>query len=445
MLGRHDQFALTRGPVTEDILNRMFGDQPPGTLFLCGDYSDATNEIANKFTRHCIKKILNRTGLAQRMPHYCRLAERSLCDNHVSYDFDLDTGEHFEQTGKQINAQPMGKILSFVCLCILNFAVCSLSMDLEDNYLPLHKKKLLVNGDDCVFTLKCFHNWEGIAAIPGLHNSIGKTFHVSHFIEINSISFLRGGNGLFTVVPYVNWGLMKGLVRSMANSVEDKLNRDLRDNVSLERLVGFGANHRMLVQSFPDLYVCLTDLFLKFNRPLLRHKMLGVSWFLPEWLGGLGLAVNPRVPQLSPFERQVAGVIYANYEILKVRKLSLEPDWLLYRQADAMIEQLVGHFDLHEVYLDDAWLLQEDFKSLREANLEVRGRFVELLWRTETANFFQKVIFGELNIARGLFANMRARKRAIEFLNNNKSDLLEWKRLWTEKQERLRPICLVAQ
>jgi len=116
--------------------------------------------------------------------------------------------------------------------------------------------------------------WEGISAQAGLSPSIGKCYYSDQWLQINSENFLYS-SGEFVSCPYINFSL-----------TSDKQSR----GNEVRHWTGLGAAARAFVEGFDDKEAeRLLTIFLRRQKPLLEQAPAGISWWLPEHLGGLGL------------------------------------------------------------------------------------------------------------------------------------------------------------
>lgn len=92
---------------------------------------------------------------------------------------------------EQADGQLMGSILSFPILCLANLGVYLASVD--DRELSLREKleRVLINGDDILFTCEDWrYNWFGtLGASVGLSLSVGKSYLHGVYANVNSTSF----------------------------------------------------------------------------------------------------------------------------------------------------------------------------------------------------------------------------------------------------------------
>jgi hypothetical protein len=122
-----------------------------------------------------------------------------------------------------------------------------------------------------------------VTRAAGLESSVGKTYFSNSFAVINSSHFDFKPEKGWVERKYVNMGLVLGVDRSSASA---------RDKDKDYRLVsGLGPKHRELKRACPaELWDAVNQLFHYYNMDLL--KTYKGPWYLPEWLGGLGLVPN---------------------------------------------------------------------------------------------------------------------------------------------------------
>jgi hypothetical protein len=279
VLRKQRTFQLIGKPVTEEIILNVLGrDLKQGEQYLSGDYEAATDNLKS-WVSNCI---------ADTMADELKLAaiERKLLVRSL-------TGHIFENKLPQIRGQLMGSITSFPVLCIANAAMCRWALELAfRKKILLRDAPLLVNGDDCAMRgpEELYRFWHAITSAAGLIESIGKTYLTPNFVDINSTSFLRGESHSivgasgkkrqcpFWLTRYVNIGLLRGLKRSGVVGLSDL--SDAANNV--------GARARELMDYTPQRLQesCMRE-FISYHKDLMSKTHC--PWYVPEWLGGLGL------------------------------------------------------------------------------------------------------------------------------------------------------------
>jgi hypothetical protein len=200
-------------------------------------------------------------------------------------------------------------------LCIANAALCRLSLEEADfnviKYRLVDKPypgsgriaPLLINGDDCLLRgrkTRLRNCWEAFCALAGLNSSVGKTYFSDSFCTINSTIFeWNPETSWWTERKYVNLGLMMGRKRMGAGC-----NKDFNPQVGIHQL---GTICRELKRSCPtELWPVVKKRFIYYNMKELSS--FPIPWFLPEWLGGVGLPVD-HPDEISVVDRKCATII----------------------------------------------------------------------------------------------------------------------------------------
>jgi hypothetical protein len=307
VLKDHPCFQLIGRPVTEEVLMDRFGDQPPGSVFVSVDYSDATDGLMSWASEWCMRCVAECSGLSD---FDLEVATAALTGHTLLY---TENGQFVAR--KQTNGQLMGSPVSFPILCLINAAVCRAAMeapmsrdwgDLVDeplaDYQPplsLREAPLLINGDDGLFVQEnawVYSSWISDAKQLGLNDSPGKTYVSAEFVQINSKLFTVGAwtrpslvTGLpvstlvFSHVPYVNFGYLSPF------DPKGGRERDYQDLPALAEgfLDGFSGKLRDAMMTW----------FLRSHRGLLQRIPQGMSYWLPAHLGGLGLPITRKLSE----------------------------------------------------------------------------------------------------------------------------------------------------
>jgi hypothetical protein len=246
------------------------------------DYKGATDSIDPYYSDIAVKSISEHVKLP---PFLTTLFHRSLTGHNMSIDpillsrmgFPMDLCPLIPQKWGQL----MGSVMSFIILCILNFAVLRATWEIDHGETVIAKlAPVIVNGDDGGLpgSDSVMHIWKGVSSLVGFQPSVGKVYWSKNYINMNSTGY-RLKNGSLKQIPYVNMGLVTGLKRSGGSvSVLDEAD------------ISVGARHHELMKN------CINDLdfrgrvhglFSKYNKPIL--KAFELPWFIPENLGGYGL------------------------------------------------------------------------------------------------------------------------------------------------------------
>nr|UQB76052.1 RNA-dependent RNA polymerase [Flumine narna-like virus 48] len=338
VLSKHPVFELTGRTIDSDYIQSRLGKRlATNQRFLSVDYSDATNEIHSWCSEVAAVEICEVLGLSR---DFEILLLRSLTGHTLEYE-----GERADQQTGQL----MGSITSFIFLCIVNASICRWSIELDqDKCKMLRDCPLAINGDDAVFRVTDFGKdcWEKIARCAGMSPSIGKVYFSSSFLNMNSATFTFDAEGheceyspmwtvvprkYFTMVPFINMGLLSGFTRSSTGEVSSSF--------SGTKDPSLGARCRELVGTAPD---SLSEkLIAKFVSTFSDQlKAFPIPWFVPEHFGGCGLptagrfsprkdvlqvaAKMLRYPELYPLPSIPRNVPWRTWELAK--KLSPLPE-----------------------------------------------------------------------------------------------------------------------
>jgi hypothetical protein len=328
-LRRHPAFRLIGEPVTEQyVLDRMGLNLKTGEYYLSGDFKAATDNLKSWVSNAVSSALAKCLGFT---PTEAELFTRAL------------TGHIFEDGRPQTTGQLMGSIASFPVLCIANAAVCRWALEVATGRVyTLADAPLMINGDDCALRgpKALYGIWQRITRWVGLEESVGKTYFSKNFVNINSTNFERkqdpfeitytrpdgrriARHTALKQTRYVNIGLMTGLKRS-GTSVGLNDQDDPRSNI--------GTRARELARLAPDRCkkVVMRE-FIERHRDILEKTRL--PWYIPEWLGGIGLPIGEWGAP-SELDLRLARAILLNWA--KRRPISLahkEASWSTWKLA----------------------------------------------------------------------------------------------------------------
>lgn len=289
-LKSHPVFKLIGEPVSVDDLLPRLGYLFPGEAWLSGDYSDATNQLNPRLSELAWDSICR----ICEVPNALWLLGRRVLTGHLLV-VDKKKGLVSEQAWGQL----MGSIISFPILCIVNAAVCRLSIKHDlGREVRLLDCPLLVNGDDCLFKVSeaGLNAWKTFGTMAGLSPSVGKVYFSKSFCNINSTFFryYQRREEPFTRVPVIRLGLVMGMKRSIAEIEHDEPLLNLLGN-GVEWDSSLGARHRALMFECPE--KCKERVHKKFltkNSSLLEAASdYMMPWYIPECYGGVGLQPLP--------------------------------------------------------------------------------------------------------------------------------------------------------
>jgi hypothetical protein len=249
---------------------------------------------------------------------------------------------------------------------------------LVDRYIESYENaRLLINGDDCVFPGKIelmFNNWKKITGFGGLESSVGKTFRSRKFLTINSCQYSYAESRhnweddvdqevpefSYTLIKYVNMGLIYAQTKSGKRG---------------KPFYRLGSIHRDLADTCPDeLFATASRLFRKEASKKKYHRIIDpktkshkrdrngkkikvetlfssmldaqVPYYLPEWLGGLGLVPdkeilsNLRTSEQTGFDLEAAAFIRKNMHVgcIRPRTFKQKPMWQFHSLVDKRLE-----------------------------------------------------------------------------------------------------------
>jgi hypothetical protein len=329
-LQTHKTFELTGTPVTTKIVNRRMGKLRTGEFFCSADYKNATNEMMSWASETVVHAISNEIALpTEERKLFLKAMTRHVLEHP-------ETGE----LKPQLHGQLMGSVVSFIVLCVVNAAICRTAIETSQGrvgQMSLDDCRMLINGDDAVFRVNDigYRNWERIAAFVGMKPSIGKVYLSKHFLNINSTTFNYREDGFeevafddskkpetvrFQHVKSVNLGLMFGMKRSGGKT----------DAVD-EGPTSLGARARTLISDAPPgLGEVLLKKFIHENKPALTT--VNLPWFLPEYLGGVGL---PNVGKYcaDDLTLRLARKVHEHPDMFRLPTKPLDTPWKTWQYA----------------------------------------------------------------------------------------------------------------
>lgn len=482
-LSHFPQFLCWR-PVDSCILVRVLGRKGPGEVYVSGDYKAATNNLHPELSEFCIREIASVVNLpdsllemalnaATRHEVCFDAADRFVDESNLAFksrtywDFCLQMFP-YQQALKEYakgrkerfrNFSPspqdrmqelpaflslpqkwgqlMGSPVSFPVLCLINFAAISCSLH-EQTYLfgekvqrfpPVESEKIIVNGDDCVFSAnpRQIERWKDCTKYCGLELSVGKTYFASDWLIINSTLFrdrdrphpcvssiTKDHICRFSEVGFLNLSLMYGLPRSGSGEYDpsDVLTDPLRDGT-------MGSRLRKLISRLPtDVADFAYSAFMNDHKKRLppclpKHlpaHLLGmdlpergeskstddeilVSWFLIEnpQFSSVRPIFNRIDPFSSPFSRMKT---WLQRENIRFRDRTSSDDPTVFDQFFFSHSYMVGV---------DEWFFQTEHTNLEQQSmrLELYDSLIDEACRLWQDNFNEY-----LEVAREVYAGV---------------------------------------
>jgi len=220
-----------------------------------------------------------------------------------------ETCDNFEDT-QQVRGQLMGSVTSFPVLCLANYVLCRIAMEMNPKDWGL--RGLLINGDDCVFEAseEAYHRWRDYGSRMGLSPSPGKVDYLVGRLQMNSRVFVPSSiddlvylqdnqiySCLWRRVPVVLTGIATAQKRSSSEAVDVDLESidygsSLKD--FLKELEGLSNEHLVRARTYFD--KTFTSAVLSAYKNAMLEGWTGLRnlpFNIPNEYGGLGL---PGVP-----------------------------------------------------------------------------------------------------------------------------------------------------
>jgi len=303
-LKRHQVFSLIGRYVLPDDIQWCLGDLEDGEVAVSGDYQASTDNLHSWVSETLLDQLLICLG-ENATDEDLVLSPKDFFQSLRTLCLKALTKHTFSHNGlkPQKEGQLMGSIISFPFLCLANAALCRRSMEVSDrkvyNLYGSRCVPLLVNGDDCLFKGRdgrIRQIWEAMASHAGLSSSVGKTYFSRDFCTINSTIF-EWSVTQWVERKYINLGLLHGQKRSVVSGSSSMNQPEAQ----------LGVLARELKRSCPPrLWPSVKNRFISLNSIAL--KTYQVPWFVPEWLGGLGLPCD-HYDEISLLDRKACTLI----------------------------------------------------------------------------------------------------------------------------------------
>jgi hypothetical protein len=402
ILRQHPTFKFIGQPINwADVQKSLGKNLKDNEIFLSGDYSMATDLIYSWASETVAREIADCIQLSA--------VEKELFLISLTGHL-IENPENELEFKEQARGQLMGSITSFPVLCIINAAMCRWALEITNNKpMQLKQCPLMINGDDNAIKAdrSIIEIWRGTTQIVGFQESLGKTFFSRNFVEMNSTTFIYEPEGTDTLrenddgtkfvtqqhyfqVPFVNFGLIYGMKRSSART-------NLSGKEGNRRSEGtIGARARELLNTCPiNLQESSYRLFIKENKEAL--SLHNIPWFIPEWLGGLGLPCTEYFKP-SELDMRVAHQILLNWKDRRPKAIKPGVTWHIRDLTNKMIEPMnipsvrvksgTGHENLESIHgflsvnlLLDSNVGVSEIYYESEEDLKKTYRWNEKLWK----------------------------------------------------------------
>lgn len=387
-LAEHPTFMVDHPISLDDI--ESFSKLNPFSKVISGDYKGSTDNLCSWLSRAIYNEIC-RVGF---IPDYFRRMGMKALIGHALYYKDGDVIN-------QSNGQLMGSTMSFPILCVANAVLCKLayhySLPGESNWvgpkfpMKLRDIPLKVNGDDCILGAcsAIYEAWKAWTKLGGLEPSVGKVYFAEWFLQMNSVNYMRNSHYPFAEsslrtdefrreckfadkwrrVPTINFGLTS----------EFECKGGERRHWSCLSELGYefaGAQEGEIVSG-----IDLCALFIKRQRKLINEAPKEISWFLPKFLGGLGLPFDHEVT-VTHDQQRLASYLYEKAQEGDGFSFPLEmekPSYLTKAQ-----KRLMPYREKVEKG-GWTWEWKDPSSSNREIKFYKKTLFNEVSFRTETS------------------------------------------------------------
>lgn len=299
-LRQFDQFRLIGKTLTKDDLE-MFCTLTDDEEALSGDFEAATDNIHHDASCMALGWIINNMRSDWATEEIRKeFAKSSMTHLEIHYPKELtDMGNDLPEFFIQLGGQLMGSLLSFIVLCVINYAMwCEFKARTTGKYPKATRDNtetkedfVRINGDDIGGIIKKGEGkiWEKCVRAVGLTPSMGKNYISNEFVTLNSQMYLITPSNNHTgkkysnieYVPWVNLALLSPIGTT-------KQTRDLRDSMAdngQDPLESLGKMHDDFVSQ------CIvpgraSSVFIHSHRKELKFTFRNL--FGPVYLGGLG-------------------------------------------------------------------------------------------------------------------------------------------------------------
>jgi hypothetical protein len=279
-------------------------------LFVSGDYSAATDNLKECYTKAAFEAFLEKYEPG---PYTSEQLKNNEIDKNIlrsviynarcSYPADKND-ERGYYIIDQKNGQLMGSILSFPILCMVNLLTYKLALQEYllryynyDREIPFCDLPVLVNGDDILFRANTvfYKIWLRWINEVGFDLSIGKNYVHQSFCSVNSVSFLYDGDSDFIEIGYLNCGLLIGSSKLSMKPAEEN--------------IPFHEFYNTVMRGLePDEQLRFHKKFMFYHkkRVSLATNYSDFNLFASPFLGGLGfIKPDSVINYFTPFQRKL--------------------------------------------------------------------------------------------------------------------------------------------
>lgn len=417
-LRKKRQFRLIGEPCRPEYIYDMFKCEQGD--FYSIDYKSATDLLNPDLSLHCVKSLCKILQIPSPLDKFFEeaLTGHQLIEPTIENDDIIrnSCGSRADEctVKPQLWGQLMGSIVSFPILCIINAALLTASKELgyrrAYGAINLHcinpsDLNFFVNGDDALIRTNDheYHSLNSLVPLCGFKLSIGKAYRHSVYININSTSYLFNDKCVIEC-PYINMGLLLGMVRSEGQSV-------LKPSEFVQKKCqSLGTASQELLRPFIDplLRQRILRSFIKQNWKVMSQG--GIPWFLPQLLGGIGIASLLDFSSLPYKYVEKDGFRYgpSDYDLLKARYI-LNPLWCKERKFPIITN---GGFNARATWMNLAnFQPTSSYVSLRDIPTDDSDVLSNYL---DTASYFLVDLQRDKDKATAILNQVRDRHRLLD-------------------------------
>jgi len=263
----------------------------------------------------------------------------------TQHEIVLKKAAKIEKSEKQTRGQLMGSITSFPILNLVNAGVNRL---LFKDKKKLESLKICVNGDDIALGGCNFEEHKDLNTYVGSKLSAGKVFYSKDFMNINSrfLIHLESGREIGKIVErnhelkqitrMQRWTEVNYIPMAI---ITNGSNNGSITNFWMDMIGQAGTRYVDCVKSWPEKEPQILSLFKKYNSEY--FKKVRIPYYIPTWLGGLGLYTDYTSRFISTIDKKLANLIMGKMKEGKFpRNLNhSKKEWLFWDLAEAKVKK----------------------------------------------------------------------------------------------------------
>lgn len=187
-----------RGDVLKEDFEEILRDRKENDSLISGDYTAATNKIYNEAVKVIVDEISRTSELTE--------MERKVFVESFTDMWWFNN----EGTGPMLRGSPMGSLVNFPILCLLNKASFEIAVDHVEGPHHGKVKKVKINGDDIMYagSVALYQEWRRVTGTYGLVVNESKTEISRRWLDLNSQSFDGKSHKMVAkaTLGFLRWG-----------------------------------------------------------------------------------------------------------------------------------------------------------------------------------------------------------------------------------------------